>query len=297
MELKNKTVAVTGASGMIGVYICRSLLKAGARVRGVVRNPDKAGFLRDEGVTFAKADLLDRDSLTDAFRGADAIVSNAALYSITNHRWEANYKANKEGTENVFDAAAEAGVKRIVHISTFGVYKLRPYKAIKEEDPQLDGTRRQGGSYRATKQLSEALAWKLAGEHELDLTVLRPTGVYGARDNNLIRPLAPLMRLPVLPALTGAFPLVYAGDVADAVVGALRNDASAGKAYNTGGADRSIGEFFVAWKEAAGKGPWLLPFPVPLRFRIDNSRAETELGFRNRPFVEGLREVFAEDPV
>ena len=52
MKLKGKTIAVTGASGMIGVYICRALLAAGARVIGVVRNTNKAAFLKDEGVEF-----------------------------------------------------------------------------------------------------------------------------------------------------------------------------------------------------------------------------------------------------
>jgi uncharacterized protein YbjT (DUF2867 family) len=46
MELQNRLVAVTGASGMLGVYISRALLAAGARVRGVVRNPKKAAFSR-----------------------------------------------------------------------------------------------------------------------------------------------------------------------------------------------------------------------------------------------------------
>ena len=50
MDLKNKTIAVTGASGMLGVYICRALLAEGARVRGVVRDPQKAAFLEKEGV-------------------------------------------------------------------------------------------------------------------------------------------------------------------------------------------------------------------------------------------------------
>ena len=84
MDLKGKNIAVTGATGMIGVYICRALLKRGAHVIGVVRNPDKADFLRREGVEFRKADLLDYASLERAFVGIDAVVSNAALYQITN---------------------------------------------------------------------------------------------------------------------------------------------------------------------------------------------------------------------
>src|SRR4051812_3914027 len=125
MELANKTVAVTGASGMLGAYLCRALLGAGARVVGVVRNPKKARFLEREGVEFREADLMDRAALTAAFHGADAVVSNAALYDVRNQRWADNYRANKEGTENVYEAVAAAGIKRVIHISTFGVYRWR----------------------------------------------------------------------------------------------------------------------------------------------------------------------------
>lgn len=297
MDLQGKTIAVTGASGMLGVYLCRSLLRAGANVRGVVRNAEKAAFLANEGVAFAKADLLDRAALTEAFRGVDAVVSNAALWSYKNMKWEDNFKANKEGTENVYHAAAAAGVKRVVHISTFGVYKFKPYKKINEDDAVLDGSKKQGGAYRATKQMSEQLARDIAAQAGIAVTFLRPTGIYGARDTNLIAPLRPLMRWPVLPFPTAVFPLVFAGDVADAAVGALRNDASAGKAYNVGGDNRPLIEFARAWKEVAGKGPAIVPMPAPLKFLIDNSRAERELGFKNRPFVDGFRDIAAEEPL
>ena len=82
-DLKGKTVAVTGASGMIGVYLCRSLLRAGAHVVGVVRNPEKAAFLAAEGVEFRKADLADTAALTAAFQGCDAVIANAAMYVST----------------------------------------------------------------------------------------------------------------------------------------------------------------------------------------------------------------------
>lgn len=69
-------------------------LEAGACVRGVVRNPDKARFLERGGVEFATADLMDREALTDSFRGCDAVVSSAALCSVRNSRWRV--KAERE---------------------------------------------------------------------------------------------------------------------------------------------------------------------------------------------------------
>jgi nucleoside-diphosphate-sugar epimerase len=296
MELQNKLIGVTGASGMLGVYLSRALLAAGAYVRGVVRNPEKAAFLANEGVEFATADLQDRAALTEAFRGCDAVVSNAALYAVMNMRWEDNFKANKEGTENVYEALAAAGVPRVVQISTFGVYRWFPRpKVFDETSPTIDGNRRQGGAYRATKQLSEALAFELGKKHGLAVTAVRPAGIYGARDANLIPQIRMLMRCLVVPAPRLHFPLVYAGDVANAVVGALRNDASAGKAYLIAGRDDTVESFLRAWKSVTQSKGAILPIPLGRGFRIDTSLAEREIGFKNRPYEEGLRETFDDE--
>jgi nucleoside-diphosphate-sugar epimerase len=293
MDVSGKRIAVTGASGMLGVYLARALLAAGARVRGVVRNPQKAAFLANEGVEFASADLADRNALTEAFRGCDAVIANAALYSIANAKWEDNFNANKLGTENVYEAAAAAGVRRVIHISTFGVYKWFPRpKAFDETTPLLDGNRKQGGAYRATKQLSESLAFELSTKYGIATTALRPAGIYGARDQNLLPRIRKLMSLPVVPAPKLHFPLVFAGDVANAVVGALRNDASAGKAYLIAGRDEPIESFLRAWKSVTQSSRPLLPLPLGEGFRVDTSLAEREIAFQNRSYEAGLKETF-----
>lgn len=296
MNLQNKTVAVTGASGFLGMYLCRALLAAGARVRGVVRNPDKARFLEQEGVEFARADLADRAALSAAFRGVDAVVSNAALYSVLNQRWADNYRANKEGTENVYEAIHDAGVRRVVQISTFGVYRWHlGAPPLTDTSPVLNGERRQGGAYRATKQISEPLAFSISRKYGLATTALRPAGIYGARDTNTMPYLRALMRLPILLLPKFSFPFVYAGDVANAVVAALRNDASADQAYLTAGLNNTVYGFLNAWKEAAGKRNFLIPIPTGTGVFADCSKAERELGFRNIDPVQGLRETFAEE--
>jgi dihydroflavonol-4-reductase len=296
MDVRNRTIAVTGATGFLGAYLCRALQRHGAHVVGVVRNPEKAPFLQREGVELRKADLMDREALTRALARCDAMVSNAALYSILNQRWEDNYQANKLGTENAYEAAAAAGVPRIVHISTFGVYRWHlGLPTIDHASPVLDGTRRQGGAYRATKQMSEALAFQISHARGLATTAIRPAGIYGARDRNTMPYFRALMHLPILPVPTFRFPFVYAGDIAEAVVGALRNDASAGKAYLTAGRSDTVYDFVRAWKEAAGKKNWVLPIPVPTGVRIDCSAAEREIGFKNVSYVDGLRATFEEE--
>lgn len=297
MELRGKTVAVTGASGMLGVYICRSLLRAGATVIGVVRNPAKAAFLAAEGVQFRSADLMDPAALQLAFAGCDAVVSNAAMYVALKSMsaWQDHERANLDGTRNVMQAAAQAGVKRVVHISTFGIYQWTMLRPLTEQTPQLNGAKRQGGPYRATKQMSEALAWELAAKHSIGLTTLRPSGIFGARDANLLQLIYKILRSPFVLFPSVTFPIVYAGDVADSVVGALRNDASAGQAYNVGGNNQPIAEFGRAILRALSRRPLVLFLPLPFGFRIDNRKAERDLGFRNRPYDEAMREILREE--
>lgn len=293
MRVSGSTIAVTGATGMLGSHIARALADAGAKVRAVVRNPAKGRFLEPLGVEFATSDLLDRASLEAAFRGADAVVSCAALWVLGLAPWEEFYRANVTGTENVYEAMGGAGVGRAVHISTFGVYRLRPFRVVDESASVLDGERREGGAYRATKALSEGRARELSARHGIGLTLLRPAGLFGARDAQLLPKLAPLVRLPVSPVPTVTWPMGYAGDVAKAVVGALENDASVGEVYNVTGENLPFSDFVRALKATHPKARGVtLPLPLPVRFPASSEKAKRELGFSNRPFEESLRETF-----
>ena len=296
MELRGATVAVTGATGFLGRYIVDVLLARGARVVGVVRNPDRVPSLAARGVEFRRADLAERVALARGFAGADALVSNAALFSLRNRNWDEHQRTNVAGTQNVFDAAAEAGVRRIVHVSSVAVYGTWPGR-FDEDSPQLgEGTRRTPvNAYFVSKAVSEQLAWRLARAHGQELTCVRPCSIYGAFDPNFTAVFRWLVGWPVtvMPAFTHV-PLVYAGDVADGIARALERPVALGKAYNLTGDDRTFWEFCRAWRHAGGSAARLvLPLPAPFAQRYDASRAHAELGWRNRPFVDALRETFA----
>jgi dihydroflavonol-4-reductase len=298
IELRGRTVAVTGATGFLGRYLVDALLARGARVVGVVRNPERVPGLAARGVTLHRADLAERDRLAAGFVGADAVVSNAALFSLRNRRWDDHQQTNVRGTANVFDAVADAGVQRVVHVSSVAVY-APDGPVIDEDAAQLGaGTRRTPiNAYSISKALSEQLAWRKATEHGLALTTVRPCAIYGAFDPNFTSVFRRLIGLPatVMPAFT-RLPFVYAGDVADAVVRALERPESAGRAYNVTGDDHTVWEFAQAWRAAGGRAARLMvPVPAPFSRRYDNARARRELGWTNRPFVDALRETFARE--
>jgi nucleoside-diphosphate-sugar epimerase len=153
-------------------------------------------------------------------------------------------------------------------------------------------------AYAWSKAASERAAWRLAAQQGVALTTLRPHTVYGAFDEHSFTPwMKRLMAWPVAPWPTHlALPPVYAGDVAEAVCLALERPAARGRAYNvTGEADRhTYWDLMEAWRAAGGRAPRVVvPVPVPMRRRYAVERAHAELGWRNRPLVEGFREMLA----
>ena len=200
MQLAGATIAVTGATGFLGRYLVDLLLRRGARVVGVVRNPDRVPELRERGVELRRADLAERERLAAGFRGVDAVVSNAALLSLRHQRWADYVQTNVEGTVNVCEAAAAAGVRRIVYISSVAVYRGRRQRLLDEDHVQYGPEVRPArlNAYALSKALAEQAAFRLARERQLDLTVLRPGGIYGAFDGNFM----PVFRAFMRPKLT-----------------------------------------------------------------------------------------------
>jgi dihydroflavonol-4-reductase len=259
--------------------------------------------LVQRGVELRKADLAEPEKLERGFAGVDAVVSNAALFSVGkmfalgNGVWQEHHRANIQGTQNVFGAVAAAGVRRVVHVSSVAVYAGRTRPTIDEDHPQLTARSRRTpwNAYQISKAVSEQVAWRLAKQYGLQLTTVRPCGIYGAFDPNFMAIFKHLLSLPitVFPVWLH-LPLVYAGDVAEAIALALEKPVAIGKAYNITGDDLPIEDFAQAWKEAGGTSPWLtIPLPVPVRQSFDHSRATRDLGWRNRPFIDALRETRA----
>lgn len=300
-----KKVVVTGATGFLGSHIAKALIDAGHEVIAAVRNPAKGAFLEGWGVRLATADLTEPASLVAAFRGADAVVSNAALGS-NQGDMAAFERVNCQGVRDLFDAAHESGVRRVVHISSVAVYRTRLFAAMDETTRPYDPvTRRFNWSdsttdwrYARTKTLSENIAWERAKAHQLQLTTLRPGPIYGSRDDKATAKLAAQLRTSRLRFVpTVGVPWVHAGDVAAAARMALTRAESVDKAYNIAGPPVSQARFMRAMRSAlTQRGETrlarLIPLPVPVWVRYDARAAERDLGFSSRAIEDGLAEAF-----
>lgn len=297
MDLSRATVAVTGATGFIGRYLVRALADRGARVVAVVRNPHKVPTLA-ERAEIRVADLTDRAALASALRGCDAVMANAGVVGLGGVPRDALIRANVEGTANVLRAMVAAGVGRVVMTSSAAAYRPRPDHLYDEEHPLYAATDRTSrfGWYAVSKGAAEREAWRLAGELGLALSTVRPHAIHGAFDPH--GPTLWLRRLMTAPVglwvRNMEFPSVYAGDVADAMVRMLERPVAHGRAYNVAGEGHGFWELYEAWREAGGPVPRLVvPVPVPLRRRFALTRVTTDLDWRNRPLVEGFRELLA----
>jgi UDP-glucose 4-epimerase len=242
------TVAVTGPTGEIGGSLIDALEGAAGveSVRGMARSafdPAAAGWRK---TTYQRGDILDRGHLAELFEGADVAVHLA--FAIFGDREETR-RINLEGSRNVFEAAVEAGVGRLVYASSVAAYGFHPEnpQPLTEDTPALGSPRFYYSSQKA--ELEEALDEILAGT-ELDAYVFRPCIVAGPRATMLIEQTVgaarlgdpvprlrrhvidriPLLR-PILPDAGVPLQLVHHDDVAAALSAAVEGKGEPG-AYN-----------------------------------------------------------------
>lgn len=296
-------IAVTGATGFLGRHIVAALLSAGRRVRAVVRRPSRAADLAARGVEVCAADLSDPQALARAFDGAAAVVSNAALGSwqgpIEHYR-----RVNVDGTRHVLDAMAQVGVDRLVHVSSVAVGRTRAGAWTDEHAARYgqDGTRGRwqpsdlttDWRYAVTKSQAEDL---VRGARGIASTIVRPGPVFGVGDPKLTRRYLAMWRSRVCVAPTAGVPQVCATDVAAAVAAALGVPAAVGRTYVLAGPPTSPLDVVRTLTRLAGRGPIVVPLPVPTWVGFTTHRAARDLGFSARPLEDTLTDVLLAEGV
>lgn len=240
-HMKDRLVTLIGGGGFLGRYVAQALLARGARVRIAQRDPRRAFFLKPLGglgqTQFVAADLSKPESIAHAVAGSDAVVN---LVGILNGNFQ---KIQVEGARIVAEAAAQAGVGALVHVSAIGA------------DPASDS------AYGRSKGEGEAAvraAFPAA-------TILRPSIVFGREDQFVNRFAAMIASAPVVPVLRAGtkFQPVYVGDVAEAVVAALSHpELAAGKVLELGGSDVLTMGDLVRWiAKATGRKRAIVELP------------------------------------
>ena len=250
-------VTVFGGSGFVGAQVVRALAKRGYRVRVAVRRPGHAYRMRMLGdvgqIEVVQANVRAPESIARALSGAEACVNLVGvLYEGGRQKFQSLHAM---GARNVAEAAAAAGVGRLVQISAIGA------------DAESEA------KYARTKALGEAAV----REAFPAATILRPSIVFG-RDDHFFNRFGQMATLsPVLPLIGGGetrFQPVFVGDVAAAVAIAVADASTAGRTYELGGpAVYSFKALMQLMLREIDRKRILLPIPFPVA-RVIGALAE-----------------------
>jgi 2-alkyl-3-oxoalkanoate reductase len=268
-----RRVAVTGAAGFIGSALVEALVARGDEVLAL----DLVEVDRP-GVRSLVADVAADGSWVDALIGCDVVVHAAAIVREAGDR--ATFEAvNVGATRRVCEAAADADVDRVLHLSSIVVYGDRfPRGSLLDEDAPTAPT---GGPYTDTKIAAEHAALAAASERRLDLTILRPGDVYGAGSIPWVqRPLELLRRRMFVLVDGGVWPLspVSVDDLVAGILAALDRDVARGRTYNLAGPPVRAREFFAHHAAHVGRAMISLPRPAARLGLLAIARAAAAAG-------------------
>ena len=226
---------VTGGTGLLGSHIVEQLVRAGGRVRALVRPGSDVGFLRSQGVELVQGDLTDPASLDRACAGADRVYHAAAKVGDWGP-WSQFVRISIEGTRNLIESAASANIKRFVHISSISAYGHPDGNGLVLDETAPLGHRLHRWSYYSRAKVeAEELVWAAHQAGRLVVTVIRPSWLYGPRDRATMgRLIASIRRrkAKLIGRGDNRLNVVHASNVAEAAILAGESDAAIGQAYN-----------------------------------------------------------------
>jgi dihydroflavonol-4-reductase len=173
-------VLVTGATGFTGGHLARTLALRGYQVRTFQRD---AGRIQDvPGLEVAIGDLRDPAAVAQAVKHVEVVYHIAAIYRQAGVSRDVYRAVNATAAGRIVEAAAAAGVRRVVHCSTVGVHGDIEHPPANEDAPL-----KPGDIYQDTKLEGERLAREAGARLGIEVTVVRPSGIYGPGDRRLLK--------------------------------------------------------------------------------------------------------------
>ena len=241
------SVLVLGGSGFVGRHVCEKLQQHGVRITVPTRRASHARAVQHlPGLTVAQASVHDPSALQRLVREHDAVVNLVAILHGSDAAFE---RTHVTLPQSLVQACSASGVQRLVHVSALGV--------------QADSPSR----YQRSKARGEAVL-RASG---LDLTILRPSVIFGADDRflNLFARLQALFPVMPLAGASARFQPVWVEDVAAAVVASLLHPAhrktSIGQTYEAAGPDvMTLAELVRLSGRLSGHPRPVLPLPMAL---------------------------------
>ncbi|MEA5619320.1 NAD(P)-dependent oxidoreductase [Cronbergia sp. UHCC 0137] len=172
-------ILVTGASGFIGGYLTKMLVEAGHNVKTLVRCHSDITRLKDLDVEIISGDIRNIEDLEKIMKGCEQVYHGAAQRTQPKIPKKDYYSVNVDGSRNIAQTAIKTDVKRLVYLSTAGVYGTIKQVKVDENTPCYPNT-----YYRTTKWLGEKVLLSYYQQHNLPVVIARLSGVCGAGSLN-----------------------------------------------------------------------------------------------------------------
>jgi nucleoside-diphosphate-sugar epimerase len=253
-------VLVTGATGFTGGHLVRYFAARGYDVRALVRDVTRADDLARARIELVHGDLRDDTALAAAAAGVDVVYHIAALYRQAVASSEPYRDVNATAVERVVEAAARGGARRVVHCSTVGVHGDVEHPPANEDAPL-----RPGDMYQVTKLEGEELARHAAARTGVEVTIARPSGIYGPGDRRLLKLFRGVARRRWITLGRGQiyYHLTYIDDLVEGFRLCGEHPAAANRTYILAGPEvTTLNELVRLVAEVAGVPPPKLHLPV-----------------------------------
>jgi len=278
------SIFITGGTGFIGRYTTELLSKTNHQLKILIRKTSEPSILNKPNITPVKGELRDRKTLLEGMKDCDSVINIAGHYTFWEPDKSIYSEVNIYGTKNVMECALESGIKKIVHISTAGIYG-KPKEDPFAEESQIGPI--QYSEYFRTKYEGDKIVWKLFEEKQLPVVVIYPVCVLGAGDikasgryiNDLIN-----RKLPATVFSKHTFSFVYVKDVATAIVNALEKENNIGQKY-------LIGNHRYKWEEINKMISEISGVPLP-KFSLPDS-----ITMMNAILLTGLANIIKKPPL
>lgn len=244
-----RKILVTGGTGFIGGRLAERLaVEDHAKVRVLVRDWRKAIWVSRAEVELMQGDVRDRESVARAMEGCEIVFHCVGVGG----GLEQCMSVNCDGTRNVLECAIDAGVERLVFLSTVAVHGPNPPNHADENDE----FRMTGSPYGDSKIAAEKIVWQFWQERRLPVVIVRPVPVWGPRSPSFT--LWPVKRMKLgqwflVDSGRGVCHAVYIDNLIDALLLAGLTPAAVGEAFLiTDGPPCTWAEFFGHYARMLG---------------------------------------------